>query len=443
MIECFLYAEMFQANQLTHTLLYRGDIYRTNLPMRTVYTLHCFYFQRMKLYFLNFIFLISFCACTNLDDKNKDKSRIEIPVANIDSVEVQPKVDSIIHLNPYYNDISLFIAGLPIDSLSRFINISKSSEFIEYGKTIEKTFSRFRRKKMYNLELWRDSTLNDINATTEDVLYPFSGPDIIYAYSILPKARNYYLFGLEPVGIIPNIENYNPGSLPTLFKSINTSISDNLNLSFFITKKMKVELSAPEIKGTVPILLFFMSRMNLHIQDIVPVSLDEDGSIVRDINGNGYTTTKTFKNGVDITFIRPNENKLSHVYYFSLNINNSGFVNSPQLGLFINSLNNKTTTLVKSSSYCMHTEKYSTIRDLLLNKSDNIIEDDSGIPYALFNQNVWDINLYGSYSKPVDVFESFMQEDYKTAFQESSHPINFRFGYSYPSNILVSRKKTQ
>ena len=42
-----------------------------------------------------------------------------------------------------------------------------------------------------------------------------------------------------------------------------------------------------------------------------------------------------------------------------------------------------------------------------------------------------------------DVFESFMQEDYKTAFQESSHPINFRFGYSNPSNILVSRKKTQ
>ena len=95
----------------------------------------------MKLYFLNFIFLISFCACTNLDDKNKDTSRIEIPVAKIDSVMVQPKVDSIIHLNPYYNDISLFIAGLPIDSLSRFTDISKSSEFIEYGKTIEKVSS--------------------------------------------------------------------------------------------------------------------------------------------------------------------------------------------------------------------------------------------------------------------------------------------------------------
>ena len=97
------------------------------------------------------------------------------------------------------NDISLFIAGLPVDSSSRFNDISKSSEFIQYEKTIETTFSKFRRRKLQNLESWRDSTLIDINNSTEDVLYPFSGPDIIYAYSILPKARNYYLFGLEPV----------------------------------------------------------------------------------------------------------------------------------------------------------------------------------------------------------------------------------------------------
>jgi hypothetical protein len=89
----------------------------------------------------------------------------------------------------------------------------------------------------------------------------------------------------------------------------------------------------------------------------------------------------------------------------------------------------------------MHAEKYSKIRSLLLNKSDNIIEDDSGIPYSFFDQNLWDMNLYGSYSKPISVFKEFMQQDYKTAFQKESSPINFRFGYSYPSNILVARKK--
>jgi len=404
----------------------------------------------MKLFFLSSIFAISFCACMNLNNKSKKNSKTVIPIAKIDSIEarakadsvkIHAKVDSIIHLNHYYNDISLFIAGMPVDSLSRFNDISKSSEFIQYEKTIATTFSKFRKKKLQNLESWRDSTLIDINNSTEDVLYPFSGPDIIYAYSVLPKARNYYLFGLEPVGIIPDIENYTAKSLPILFKTINTSISDNLNLSFFITRKMKVELSAPAIKGTVPILLFFMSRMNLHIQDIIPVSLDENGAIVKGIDSNENTTTKTFKNGVDISFIRPNENKLSHVYYFSLNINNSGFNNFPRLSMLINSLNNTTTTLVKSSSYCMHAEKYSKIRSLLLNKSDNIIEDDSGIPYSFFDQNVWDMNLYGSYSKPISVFKEFMQQDYKAAFQKNSSPINFRFGYSYPSNILVARKK--
>ncbi len=405
----------------------------------------------MRLFFISSIFAISFCSCMNFN-KSKDNSKTIIPTAKIDSVEIPEKIDSIqesehaktdsiIPLNHYYNDISLFIAGIPVDSLSRFSNISKSSEFIQYEKTIETTFSKFRKKKLENLESWRDSTLVDINNSTEDVLYPFSGPDIIYAYSVLPKARNYYLFGLEPVGIIPNIENYKASSLPVLFKTINTSISDNLNLSFFITRKMKVELSAPAIKGTVPILLFFMSRMNLHIQNIVPVHLDESGRIVKSIDSNDNTTTKPFKNGVEISFIRPNENKLSYVYYFSLNINNSGFTSFPRLSMLINSLNNTTTTLVKSSSYCMHAEKYSTIRDLLLNKSDNIIEDDTGIPYSFFDQEVWDINLYGSYSKPISVFKEFIQEDYKKAFQKNADPIDFRFGYSYPSNILVARKK--
>ena len=92
----------------------------------------------------------------------------------------------------------------------------------------------------------------------------------------------------------------------------------------------------------------------------------------------------------------------------------------------------------------MHDDyKYSTIRDLLLEKSKNIIEDDSGIPYSFFDQNQWKINLYGSYSKPIDVFSSFIQEDYKDAFKLKSEPINFRFGYSYPSNILVARKKAK
>ena len=390
----------------------------------------------------------------NFNNKSKDNSQaitattkidtVETEtLAIIDSIKIETKEESIIPLNHYYNDISLFIAGLSVDSSSRFNDISKSSEFIQYEKTIETTFSKFRKRKLQNLEYWRDSSLVDINNSTEDVLYPFSGPDIIYAYSVLPKAKNYYLFGLEPVGIIPDIENYKASSLPVLFKTINTSISDNLNLSFFITRKMKVELSAPAIKGTVPILLFFMSRMHLHIQNIVPVHIDENGKIVRSSDSIENTTSKTFKNGVEISFIRPNENKLSHVYYFSLNINNSGFNDLPRLSMLINSLNNTTTTLVKSSSYCMHAEKYSTIRNLLINKSDNIIEDDSGIPYSFFDQKDWKVNLYGSYSKPISVFKEFMQEDYKEAFQKSAAPINFRFGYSYPSNILVARKKSK
>ena len=379
-------------------------------------------------------------SCTSSEKQYVESSKKEISIDKIDSLLLQKKEKPSIVLDHFYNEISMFIAGLPIDTSSRFYKMSSSSEYENYAKTIDRKFSKFKSRKLSPLRTWRDSSLLSINNSTENVLYPFSGPDIIYAYSIFPTAKNYYLFGLEPTGIIPNIEDYKTDLLPEFFSTLSSSIRDNLSLSFFITKKMKTQLNNSEIKGTIPILLFFMSRLNLHIQDIKPVYLDSNGLIVSNDEINKKTTKRIFKTGVDISFVRPNEDIVSHVYYFSMNINNRGLDDYSPLNLFLNSLTNKTSTLVKSASFCMHEKKYSRIKNILLNVSDAIIQDDSGIPYKFFDLDIWNINLYGSYSQPISVFKNYLQRDYKDAFRKDVKPINFRFGYSNPSNILVATK---
>ena len=95
-------------------------------------------------------------------------------------------------------------------------------------------------------------------------------------YSFLPNAENYFMVALEPVGKIPNIEKID-NNMNSFFGALNNAIRDNLNLSFFITKNMKGQMNNAQIKGTIPALLFFMARMNLHIQDIVPASISKDG----------------------------------------------------------------------------------------------------------------------------------------------------------------------
>jgi hypothetical protein len=393
-----------------------------------------------NIYCLIFIFL-TLLGCKDEGAKENNISSNFIPVIKAEPSKRIIQIDSPVNLNYYYDDISKFIAGMQTNSSSRFKDKSNSKQFNDYSKTIDLSFSKFRKNKLDSLINWRDSTLSSLVDSNQNVLYPFSGPDFVYAHSIFPNARNYFLFGLEPVGIIPNIENCPADSLVYLFKSINATISDNLNLSFFITKKMKKQFSSPEIKGTIPILLFFMSRLNLHIQDIQPVNLDAEGNISNQSKNQDNKTKKTFKYGVDISFVRPNDNKLCHVYYFSLNINNKGLNELPQLPLFLNSFVNSTNILIKSASYCLHEEKYSGIREILMKKAEVIVQDDTGIPFRFLNQNEWLVNLYGSYSKPISVFSEFLQKDYKDAFRKNAQPLNFRFGYLYPSNILVAKKK--
>ena len=145
--------------------------------------------------------------------------------------------------------------------------------------------------------------------------------------------------------------------------------------------------------------------------------------------------------GVKISFLRPNENKPSFVYYFPINISNNGLDGNPRYSKFIKSINKNLTTMIKSASYCLHEDKFSKIRDLIINQSTNLIQDDSGIPFSYFDSKLWENNFYGIYNAPIRAFSNYRQDDYKQVFIEKAKQINFRFGYSYPSNLIVVRRK--
>ena len=379
--------------------------------------------------FITALILILLYSCGSNDSNDKVQSNTAKPSkseeSNIEKIEE-------LEINHYYNDISLIIAGMVNPNSGSYDEISKSNAFLNYSKKIDKNYDKFELNKLKNFENWSEEELKDRLNSTENLFYPFSGPDFAYPYAMIPKADNYYLFGLEPVGEIPNLEGIKINALPALFNSIHSAISDNLNLSFFITKNMKTDLSNQQIKGTIPILLFFMSRMDLHIQNIVPVSISDEGKVK-------YDEGDKFHSGVEISFLREGSKTLSRVYYFSMDISNYNKTTDTNFRKFTESMKN-VTTLVKSSSYCMHTEKYSVIRELTLNCSDVIVQDDTGIPFNFFEPTQWEIKVYGTYVAPISVFSIHKQQDLKDLIKKSAKAIDFRFGYNYPSNILVGRK---
>lgn len=369
-------------------------------------------------------------------------------VVNQDSMKFNPvpqtaaslKYESI-KLNSYYNDIARFIAGLSIDTASIFYNLSQNREVEKYFALVNNNYDKFADAKLKLIKRWSAAELISVNQTTKTVFYPFSGPDFVYLYSFLPSASAYYLFGLEPVGKIPDIALLKEDSFKSFFTGMDAAISDNLNLSFFITKKMKQGLSNSEIKGVIPVLMFFMARMNLHIQNICPVTFDNEGIPLVMTEEEAGNRDKKFEDGVEISFLRQGDKKISRLYYFSKNIANNGFRDSPEFRKFFKYLPKDITTFVKSCSYLLHQDDFSEIREIIIRHSAFVIQDDSGIPFHFFDDTLWSYSLYGEYEHPISLFGKYMQADYHTAFQKYAQKINFRFGYAAKSNILLAQRK--
>jgi len=73
-----------------------------------------------------------------------------------------------------------------------------------------------------------------------------------------------------------------------------------------------------------------------------------------------------------------------------------------------------------------------------------ILQDDSGIAFHYFDPLVWDIQLYGSYTKPIPLFEEFFEQDLYEAYQTRKvKKLNFRIGYHPQSNLLFAKRKNR
>jgi hypothetical protein len=100
--------------------------------------------------------------------------------------------------------------------------------------------------------------------------------------------------------------------------------------------------------------------------------------------------------------------------------------------------------MFKATSYMTHNREFSIIRDIALNTSGAILQDDSGLPFNLFDAGKWKVQLYGEYTQPYGSFRFRMQKDLRAAYQSGGvKPLPMRIGYGFgktASNLLLARR---
>ena len=181
--------------------------------------------------------------------------------------------------------------------------------------------------------------------------------------SLFPNATTYVSAGLEPAGNIPQLTSLSRGAVDASLHNIEGSLATILNLSFFITKNMKTQLTTGPIYGTLPILYVFLARTGKTVHEVSFVSLDKD--IVADEAGKraGRATTQSTAKGVKIVFSDGNGPKQT-LYYFSTDLSDGGVKISSFLE-FCAKLG-AADSFLKSASYLMHGGNFTRVRSFLV-----------------------------------------------------------------------------
>lgn len=329
------------------------------------------------------------------------------------------------------NDTARLLAGLPLALNSPLERFANDPAWKQHAQAFNSAWKKLDDGQLKKVRAWSEANVKDPQAT---LFYTFSGPDYLYADALFPKAKTYVLAGLEAVGTVPEINERTKYALSNLRASMNTV----LNLSFFITRHMREQLhDGTQLTGTLPILYVFLARAGKEIKDVTLIQLESDGSTKPvDHSLRGRASGKT-GSGVKIDFADADGTQRT-LYYFSTDLSDPGVKTTGFLP-FCEKLA-PGDSFLKSASYLMHSDGFTTIRDFLVAHSRTIVQDDSGIPLRAFKAGEWQFHPFGNYLHPLGIFPGTYQPKLKEMFAKAPK-LDFGVGYRHrpnESNLMIA-----
>jgi len=335
------------------------------------------------------------------------------------------------------NDAARFVAGLPVQNTrNKLYGLTQTAEWKTHAKNMDQIWNSFQQSAPKILS-FTQKELSAINQKSSTLFYPFGGPDFLFANAFFPGVDTYFLIGLERTG--QQIQVKHPS--PKTYRLYQDAVSDVLSLSFFRTRDMNVEAENDTIDGVIPIISMLMARTEKEIISIENKRINDKGEIVSTNEDGSPVNDQTGL--VEMKFLRKGTKRLQTLYYYATDLSNEGLEHNKGLYNYISDLDPQTTvSFIKSASYLMHEPAFSEVRNLTLDHSMAILQDDSAIPLPHYDEEKWKITLYGTFYKPIPAYAKYAQPELRNAYQLGDpKPLNFRIGFSRQSNLQLAVRK--
>jgi hypothetical protein len=380
---------------------------------------------------------VSLYQCKPKESNNADENL----VSTVDSTVVPS-----IPIDTFYTNLARLIGGK--DSIIAYKNNNWDLAYIaSFSRLTTEKVNRIKSERLNKMTDWNILNMerNNISDSTF-VFYPFSGGDFIHVNSLYPNATEYFLVAREDVGEIPNLYEKDKDYVNNYLADVDTVLRDIYNKSYFITKNMVEDTKKKTlVNGMLPLIIWAAAITDHDVVSLKYLTVSEKGELVP-FSG---TTMGNNPDAVEVVLKMNSSNKLKKVTYLSCDISDEGFTNANRFkSLITNKVPTGSNSFVKSASYLMHYISFSQIRNIVLEKSKYLVQDDTGIPIKYFKPSMFTIELFGIYEKPVkDFSESVFQQDLNIAYRDSSKykgDLKFSLGYHWGSrkqNQMIAIKK--
>lgn len=378
----------------------------------------------------SFLLLIApaflFLACNEpaQTNENTNEETVQETTDTLQAEVTFPK-DSI------HDQIAHYLSGSVMDLKEAEGKIS-DAEWDEYSSTINKNWGMIEEKRLSTMRDWVTEYFSHQMNDTMQLFYPFSGPDFLHAYTLFPKANDYVFLANEKIGLMPDFSEMTGQEHKDYLHNIDFFLRDIYKRSYFITGNMIKDIGGKKVEGVLPIFYVFLSRTGHEILDVEAVKVDVDGTL--SVYPDSVNIPNDEYRGVRFFFRENAGGRVKTLTYFYCDISNNGFTKDPELELYLKGLR-QSNGFVKSASYLMHYNTFSSIREILMDKTQALFQDDTGIPFKYFDKDSHEFVLFGAYEKPISDFSANLtQNDLKAAYvsDEYEHKeLPFSLGYHW------------
>lgn len=330
------------------------------------------------------------------------------------------------------------IAPNPIEpALKRFV---ETDAFKEHQQWMINSWNQVR-GRIQTMETWRSQEIKVAVSQKKTLLYPFSGPDFLNAYTFFPAHGRYVFFSLERPGTLPDLESVTVVQFSKLLQDVRSAFRDIFERNYFITSYMTKQLTTPWLRGSVPVMATMMALMNRRIVRIEPLDLFPE--LTHAYDEPEARRPRVRLRAVRIEFASPNSGA-QQLYYVSLDASDKALEFYPDFLTWVSQYK-PATVLLKSASYLLHDNQFAKTRAMLLDAANVVVQDDTGIPYRFISQNPWQVKLYGRYHRPIRPMTYGYQRDLETAYnsRQEQAPLPFPFGYHWrgqQSGLIVAHR---